>query len=144
MKNPTTAIFLINDKVRAITGTYESGDTAPRTMFKTMDPDIAKDDFVIVPTDTRHKMTVVKVVDVDVDVDFESDTHIAWIVGTVDRKAFEAVCQQEGVALAAIRSAEKTRRRDELRRDLIKDAEGKLEGLAIVSIPALLNKPPEA
>ena len=82
--NHSTAIFLINNDVRAIAVTYEKIDLAKDTtkmmkyqaaylsggrlpdgavVFKTMDTAIKVDDFVIVPTDTRHGMTVCKVVE---------------------------------------------------------------------------------
>lgn len=35
--NYSTAVFLINDKVRAVYGTYEAGERAAKTMFKTFD-----------------------------------------------------------------------------------------------------------
>ncbi len=73
--NYSTAIFLINPKVRAIAAVYEP-DTdnrkAPRTIFKTFDSTIEVGDYILVPTDTRHKMTVNKVVEVDVEPDLES------------------------------------------------------------------------
>lgn len=76
--NYSTAIFLINKDVRAIAVTYEkidmnqdttkmkfsapylSGGKLPTgaTVFKTMDPKVKVDDYVTVPTDTRHGMTV--------------------------------------------------------------------------------------
>lgn len=73
--NYSTAIFLINPKVRAIAAIYEP-DTdsrkAPRTVFKTFDQSIGVNDYILVPTETRHKMTVNKVVEVDVEPDLET------------------------------------------------------------------------
>ncbi len=79
--NYTTAVFLINDKARALRGTYEAGEHAPRALFKTFDPAIKKDDLVIVPTGTRHNMTVVKIVEEDVEIEIETDQPV-WIVGS--------------------------------------------------------------
>lgn len=89
--NYTTAIFLISDQARAVNVTYESDDDAPRTMFKTLDPNIKVDDFVTVPTDTRHHMTVCKVVEVDVEPDLETSKEMKWIVGVVGTADFDQI-----------------------------------------------------
>lgn len=134
--NYSTAIFLISDKVRAVAVTYEpdaphSPGSAARTIFKTMDAGIMVDDYVVVPTDTRHLMTVCKVADVNVEVDLESNVEMKWIVGTVDRVDFEAIKSQEGDAIATIKSAEKRRKREELRKALIADAGDALKKLPV-------------
>ena len=124
--NYTRAIFLISDDVRAIDCAYEA-DTpnreAERTTFKSLDAKIKVDDYVLVPTDTRHKMTVCQVKAVDVEADVEATADILWIIGVVDRANFEEITRQEGEAIATIKSAEKRRRRDELRKSLLVDAE---------------------
>ena len=104
--NYSTAVFLINDDVRAIACTYEADEKAKREIFKTLDKSIAKDDFVVVPTDTRHKMTVVKVVEVDVDVDLDSSIPMQWIVGAVERHDYERILKMEEQAIETIKSAE--------------------------------------
>lgn len=117
--NYSTAVFLINKHVRAILATYEAEEKAVRTMFKTLDDTIRVGDFVIVPTDTRHKMTVCKVVECDVDVDFDSSVPVAWVIGKVDRAAHERTLAEEAQAVQAIKSAETQRKRDELRKSLM-------------------------
>ena len=131
--NYSTAIFLISDQVRAVNITYESGDDAPKTMFKTLDQDIKVDDFVTVPTDTRHEMTVCKVVEVDVEPDLESSREMKWIVGVVGTADFDQIKSQEGDAIARIKSAEKTRKRNELRDALLADVGSDLKALPIYS-----------
>ena len=69
--NYSTAIFLINNHARALKVTYEDG--ANPEIVKTLDQTIKLDDYVVVETDTRHKMTVVKVVETDVDFDLEEE-----------------------------------------------------------------------
>lgn len=133
--NYSTAIFLISDKARAVMATYESHEGAPRTMFKTLDPDIAVDDYVLVPTDTRHGMTVCKVAEVDVEPDFEAADEVKWIIGTVNTKDFNDLKAQEGDAIAKIKSAEKRKKREELRQALIADAEDDLKALPIYTQP---------
>lgn len=132
--NYSTAVFLLNDNIRAIAATYEATDTAPRTVFKTFDQSIKKDDFILVPTDTRHKMTVCKVVDDNVEIDLETSTHIAWVIGVVDTAEFKRMTQMEETAIETIKSAEKNRRREELRKSLMADSEIKLKALPISSV----------
>ena len=129
--NYTTAVFLINKNVRAVEGTYESGDTAKRETFKTLDPTIKSGDLVVVPTDTRHKMTVVKVVAIDVDVDFESSAPVRWIVSKVDVHEHEVRLAQEGDAISAIKSAELRKKREDLRDSLLKDHMAEIKALPI-------------
>jgi hypothetical protein len=127
--NYSTAVFLLNKHARAVVGVYEdeteyarvnSGRAAPRQTFKTLDETIKVGDFVLVPTNTRHKMTVNKIVEVDVDVDFESATPMAWVIATIDRSEFERVLKHEGDMIEKVKSAEKRRKQDELRDALLK------------------------
>ena len=135
--NYSRAIFLISDDVRAVNVTYEDEDDAPRTMFKTLNQDIKVDDYVVVPTNTRHKMTVCKVVDVDVEPDLESSSELKWVVGVVDRANFEEITRQENDAIDKIKSAEKRRKREELRKALLADAEDEIKALPIYTTAAV-------
>lgn len=129
--NYSTAVFLINTKARAIKCTYDPERNAPPTTFKTLDETIAVDDYVVVPTDTRHKMTVVKVTEVDVDVDFDSNVQMQWIVGTVDRSGFETTLAEEADAITKIKSAELRKKRTDLRNNLLADYAQDLKTLPI-------------
>lgn len=113
--NYSTAVFLINDFVRAVSVTYESEDNAKRTLCKTLDKTIKVGDYVVVPTETRHKMTVCKVVEVDSSVDFDSTVQINWIVGKIDRISHQELLDQEATAIEAIRAAELHKKRNDLR-----------------------------
>ena len=93
--NYTTAIFLINKNVRAVLCNYEPNAPDKTIMFKTLDKTIREGDFVLVPTSTRHNMTVSKVVETDVDVDFDSGATVGWIISKIDRSAYEVVLSQE-------------------------------------------------
>lgn len=133
--NYSTAIFLINPKVRAIAAIYEP-DTdsrkAPRTTFKTFDQTLSVGDYILVPTDTRHKMTVNKVVEVDLEPDLESHTQMNWVIGVVDRAAYEEVLAQETRAIDLMKAAEKTHAREELRKKMLAHVdEQKLAALQI-------------
>ena len=138
--NYSTAVFLINDDVRAIACTYEADEKAKREIFKTLDKSIAKDDFVVVPTDTRHKMTVVKVVEVDVDVDLDSSIPMQWIVGAVERHDYERILKMEEQAIETIKSAEKRKKRDEMRAAIFKDREGMLNSLSLTHLDAAVDE----
>ena len=130
--NYSTAIFLISDDVRCVETVYEATENAPRARFKTMDTAIKVDDFVVVPSGTRHNITTAKVVAVDVEVDLESSVEMGWVVGVVAMADFDKIKSQEGEAIATIKSAEKRRKKDELREAILKDvSEADLKALPI-------------
>lgn len=132
--NYSTAVFLINDKVRAIACTYEATEKATREVFKSMDPSIKVGDFVIVPTDTRHKMTVVKVVEVDLDPDLDTHQKMEWIIAPVDLDEYQKLLDLEAAAIETIKSAEKTKRRAEMRDAIFKDQQEKLASLQLTDL----------
>lgn len=135
--NLSTAVFLINDTARAILAIYEKDEKdrkAPRTMFKTFDPTIKVDDYIVVPSGTRHGITTVKVVEVDVEVDFDSSTKVDWVIGKVEMADYEQIKAQEEAALEAIRSAEKAKKKRELREALFLDNAEKIKALPISQI----------
>ena len=132
--NYSTAIFLINTHVRAILATYEEGESATRTLFKTLNEDIGVGDFVVVPTESRHHMTVCKVVETDVDVDFEDATSVKWIIGRVDAAEYEQTLEQEAKAIQAIKSAEMRKKREDLRAAMFADHIDTLKALPIAAI----------
>lgn len=136
MKNESLKILLLDDQVRVIAVTYEKIDYNADTtkmrqfspaylssgklpegamLFKTTDPDIKVGTFVIVPTNTRHGMTVCKVVGVDVDVDFDSSTEVYWVVDKVDTAPFEQIRQDEERVLLSMKAVSDRKRREEAR-----------------------------
>ena len=132
--NYSTAVFLINDKARAVYGTYEAGKDASKTLFKTLDQTLKVDDFALVPTNTRHNMTVVKITDVDVDFDIETSVHVEWIIGRIELADYASLVAQEQEAITTIQSAQKAKKREELRKALLADADNKLSALPIAAI----------
>ena len=132
--NYSTAIFLINKHVRAIQATYEAEDNAKRTAFKTLDDTIAVGDYIVVPTDTRHKMTVCKVMETDVDVDFDSVLPVQWVIGKVDRAAHELTLGQENKAIQVIKSAELHKKRDDLRNAMLANHLDTIKALPIAAL----------
>lgn len=126
-------IFLINDDVRAISVSYEvNGDPY---IFKTMNQDIKADDYVVIQTKQRHFMTVAKVVETDLDIDIEDNTELQWIVDKVDRENFDLTVEEEKVAIKAVQSAEKRKKREQLRKTLYDDNDEKIKSLALTSAP---------
>lgn len=123
--NYSTAIFLVNQAVRAVAVSYdtdaEGKGIRPFTLFKTLDPDVEVGQYVVIPTDTRHRMTVARVEEVDVDVDLESTVQVGWLVDAVDRRAYDEVIGREANAIGAIKSAERRAKQEELREKLIAD-----------------------
>lgn len=131
--NYSTAVFLINDHVRAVMAVYEDGDRSK--MFKTLDASIKVDDYVVVPTDTRLKLTVCKIVEVDdVEPDFDSSVSVPWVVGKIAMEDHEALLAQEKEALDTIRQAEKRRKRDELKASIFAAQADKIKALPIATI----------
>ncbi len=135
--NYSKAVFLINDAARAITCSYETGH--PDGTFKTLDPDIQKDDLVVVPTTTRHGFTVVKVVNVDVNINLDSTEEIPWIVDRVDIESHNVRVEKETAAIEKVKSAEHRRKRAELLESLQLDQEA-MEDLKLVAAPAADDK----
>ena len=136
MAHKSRAVFLVNDNVRGVLGIYEAETPerpAKRTFFKTFDKGIGVGDFVLVPTSTRHNMTVNKIVAVDVEVDDESETPCDWIIGKVDTAAYQKLLAQEGEMLNVIKSAEKTKKRKELADAILADAGDKIKTLSIAT-----------
>lgn len=131
--NYSTAIFLINKGARAIKATYEADEKATRELFKTLDPTIKEGDLVVVETNTRHNMTVCKVVEVDVDFDIESSTPVRWIISKVDQAAYDSLKVHEDNAIKAIKSAELRRKREELAKSLLADnSSPEIQALAVI------------
>ncbi len=123
--NYSTAIFLVNHDVRAIKVSYEVDPNGkgvrPFQTYKSLDPNLSVGDYVVIPTDTRHKMTVARVEEIEDDVDFDSPAQLAWIISAVDTGAHAEVVRAEGAAIEQIKSAEKRAKREELARKLIAD-----------------------
>ncbi|CTQ67207.1 hypothetical protein [Roseibium alexandrii] len=141
--NYSRAVFLINDQLRAIKCTYDEHGT--ETLFKTLDPTIEEGDLVVVPTDTRHGMTVVKVTEVDVDIDIDAPGNVNWIVCPVDQDTHEKNVASEKTAISKIKSAENRRKREQLRDSLFADHQETLKSLELAHMsddkPAELGSP---
>lgn len=122
--NYSKAIFLVNDDVRAIRVNYDPKDPNNLRTVKTLDVDIAPGDLVVVPTETRHNYTVVRVEEVDVDVDDYEDTEdILWVVTKLDTGAHEKLLKKEQDMVKTMRSAQRRKKREELAAAIFEDQE---------------------
>lgn len=143
--NFSTAIFIINDSVRAIEVTYAPEDQKAKVglsadgkvrkgVFKTLDTSIKVGDFVVIPTSTRWQMTVCKVSAVNVDIDLESPALIEWAIGKVDLADYESNKKQEAQAVEIIRDADIADKRKKLREKLAANTLDNLKALSITDI----------
>lgn len=136
--NFSSAVMLINQNIRAVIGVYEDEKEQPnqkKHIFKTLDQSIQIGSFAVVPTDTRHKMTVVKIIDVDVDVDFESDVQLNWIISNVDLGPNKLILEQESGWIERIKAADKNKKREELKKSLLSSYSGDgIEDMAIAQM----------
>ena len=143
--NYSTAVFLINDKVRAIKAQYYNPEDTnytskgtveknAKTLYKTLDTNIAVGDLIVVPTKTRWKMTVVKVTEVDVEVDFDSSIQVDWVVGRVDPTGFNETVTNEEQAIAVLRASEANAKKKEIQDKLKIFQSDKIKALPISSI----------
>ena len=80
-------------------------------------------------------MTVVKVTEVDYDFDFDIQKDVKWIVSKVDGEAYQAILDQEKVAISRIKKAELRKKREDLRDALYGDYADELETLQIGATP---------
>lgn len=121
-KNYSTAVMLFNENIRAIKVIYDTRENDKHQtsyMFKTVDPEIQKDDYVVIPTDTRHGFTVVQVEEVDVDVDFQDSKKIKWIVGKVDTPSYTNIIEEEEKWIDAIKASEKRKLKEEIKQNMM-------------------------
>lgn len=119
--NYSLAVFLLEDKVRLIGVSYEKvqeGKPSSVYSFKTLDQSIKVDDIVVVPTKTRHDMTICKVIEVDIRPDFDSTTEVEWLIGKVNPESIADTKALEALALTKIKDADYARKKAELQKDL--------------------------
>jgi len=124
--NYSTAIFLANDAVRAVNVSYDldpitGKGNRPFYTFKTFDQSIEVGDFVLVPTNTRHKMTAVRVEEINVEVEPTSTIELKWVIQKLDTTLYEDTLKKEESMIATIKSAKRRREREKLQEELIAD-----------------------
>lgn len=133
--NNSTLIFLINKKARAVACVYDPEAYAAKketpTVFKTLDPAVTVGDYVVIPTGTRHNMTVVQVVSTTIEIDLDSSVEVKWIVSRVDRTNLERLEAMEADLVSRVHNAEKEKRREALRDTLLQAAGDGIKALPI-------------
>lgn len=128
----SVVVLLINDSAMAVKARYE--EAGKEGVFKTLDTSIEVGDYAVVESGTRWNKTVVKVTEVDIDVNFDTATDVKWVVQKIDKEGFDTVLEQEKVAISTVQSAERRRKRDELKKTLFKDHEKAIRALPIAKM----------
>jgi len=138
IKNFSTAVFLVNEAARCIMCSYTPDDndkTCKPKMFKTVDQSIKVGEYVVVPTESRHKMTVVKVVETDVSFDIDWEGEMDAVICKVDRSAYEEFLAAEAEMIATLKKNKEIEKRKALAASLISN-EADLKGLKLAQIGA--------
>jgi hypothetical protein len=139
LKNMSLAIFVMNEKARVIGVQYDSdlekfGENGAKiTNFKTLDPSIAVNDFVVIETGTRHGFTVAKVREVDKAVNLHSEEPMRWIACKIDVENHNKRKELEKAVIAEIEAAQNEKLRREMRDALIAGQEGRFTALPLVT-----------
>lgn len=123
--NYSTALFALNKDLRAVLAVYDTPANQPngkKQMFKTLNQDIQVGDIIVVPTETRHGMTCVKVTDVDVEVDLDDPTPVAWVIDRVNVTDWQVLVKQENEALKIVRDAAFAERKKKIRDSIVANA----------------------
>lgn len=132
--NYSTAVFFINDKLRAVKCRYDpTSGQHNDIVFKTLDPSIKVDDLVVVPTGSRVGFTVVKVLETDVSVDFDSPTPMDWIACRIDVENHKARLKMEEEAINLMKAKEFEKRRKEILETTFGDGASDLKALPLAS-----------
>lgn len=121
--NYSTAVMLFNQDIRAVRVSYDPNDkvngVVKSYLFKTLDPDLKVGDFVSIPTDTRHNITVAKVEEVDAEVDFDSTFEMKWIVSRVPVKEYEGILADEQVWIAEMKKAQNLKKKEDIKKSML-------------------------
>lgn len=119
--NLSAAVFLVEESARAVRVEYDPDtprNNNPSKYFKTVSPDLKKDDLVVVPTHTRHGFTVAKIVEIDFQVDFHTTEQYSWIVSKVDKAGYDHTLEVEKKIIQRVGKAEENKMRVELKTSL--------------------------
>lgn len=131
--NYSTAVMLINPSIRAVMGKYEENGNADT--FKTLNPDVKVDDYVVVESGTRWELTVVKITAVDTDVDFDATRIMRWIVAKVDMSMHQKLKDMENAAIELIKKGELRKRREDIKKNTLDAVSaGEIDNLEIAKL----------
>jgi len=132
----TRKVFLLEETLRCVKAAYEIGDRPRLVEYKTFNTSIEVGMYLVVPTQSRHEMAVVKVHEVDIEPDLSSDTRMDWVVDTIDRDAYAGTLASEKSFINAARSAERRRMRETLKKDVLADLDANVKVLGGPAAPA--------
>ncbi|MEK6886649.1 MAG: hypothetical protein AABW88_02345 [Nanoarchaeota archaeon] len=151
--NYSTSLIALNKNIRVIEIAYDDETSMNpydkknnRKRFRTLDKTVKIDDLVVIPTQTRHLMTVAKVVEVDCRVDFKSKDEIQWLVTRVPTEDYANVLAKEEEFIDQLQKSEERRVAEELKKNLLEmHKDSNLENFDIVgmSTPILEHKQAE-
>lgn len=118
--NLSASIMLVNEAIRPVRVEYDpdvyKNNTQVDNYFMTFDRDLKKDDLVIVPTKTRHKFTVVKVIEIDFAVDFHnSNIEWRWVAGSVDLAQYNSILETDKKVRDRVAKGQENKMRGELK-----------------------------
>lgn len=140
--NYSTAVMLMNDNIKCVRTIYKHEDDKPHNpvLYKTFDHSLKVGDLIIVPTDTRHKRTVVKIIEINVEPDFDSNIKIDWVIGKVDEQYYASILEQEAKMIEVIKESEKRKKREQMKENILAMHADDIKALPIVSVqqPAAL------
>lgn len=155
MPNKSLDVFAATDDVRCVVGSYNvlgesvAGAKARPFIdidvmaFKTFNKAIKPGDICVVPSETRHKFTTVKIEAVDIEPDFDNWTkEVHWIVDVIDRAEYDRLTAQEKELNDMASRIAREKRRAELRKELYGDKGEDVKKLPIVSGGTAALSPP--
>lgn len=113
-------VFLLDDAPICVKVNYDPDKTHGQTdyHFKTWEKDIKVDDFVVIPTNTRHGYTVGKVTEVDVEPDLEANYEMKWVVSIINVPAYIAMAEKEKEFISIANRAEREAKKKQLREQM--------------------------
>lgn len=128
--HPSHFILIANPNVLIARCAYNEdkpGVSTDLTAFKTLDQSIQPGDYVVIPTNRRHGMTVVRVKSVDPLLKsryaIKGEDKLDWIVAKVDKSAYDTLLKQEGDLIERFAALEVERERQELAKAHLAGAE---------------------
>lgn len=121
-------ILVLNDDVRCVSVSYQPGEKG--YTYKTFDHSLKVDDYVAIPTDTRHGFTIGRVTEVDIDFDIESNLELKWIAGKIDKEAYDTILEKEQEMIRAVGAAERRAKRESMRKNLFEAKEEEMQRIA--------------
>lgn len=118
--NLSASIMLVNEAIRPVRVEYDpdvlKNNTQVDNYFMTFDKALAAGDLVIVPTKTRHKFTVVKILEIDFAVDFHnSNIEWRWVAGSVDLAQYNSILETDKKVRDRVAKGQENKMRGELK-----------------------------